>query len=203
MKSMREPGDNITGVRYPGPELMIRRLDLLLQIAPQVKRVWVGYQKVGPNTPVAIAALRQEATKAGVTLVEVSASVQDDLAADLAARASSADIGIDAIVTMPDPFNTSAAGFAVLSKFATEHKIPIAGGLANQVDQSILVNGTDLPNLGALAAPLVDKVLRGTPAGTIPVVTPEQTLVINYKVAQQLGLTVPAGLLNMANQVIK
>ena len=204
VKSVREPGDNITGVRYPGPELIARRLDLLLQIAPQAKRVWVGYQKSGPNTAVAIETLRQAATKAGVTLVEVAATVQGDLAADLAARASSAEIGMDAILTMPDPFNTSPDGFAVLSKFAAEHKIPVAGGLANQVETgAIFANGTDFNNVGILAAPLVDKVLRGAQAGTIPVVTPEQTLTINYKVAQQLGLTVPQELLSIANKVIK
>ena len=204
IKSGREPGGNMTGVRYPGPELMSRRLDLLHEMAPQVKRVWIGYDKNSVNTTVALEALRPEAAKLGITLVEVPATKLEELGADLAARAKLADLGLDAIITMPDSFNTTPAGFAVLSKFAAEHNLPLAGGVANQVDQGALfINGTDANNVGALAAPLADKVLKGTPAGTIPVVSPEQTLVINYKVAQQLGLTLPDGLLRQANKIIR
>jgi putative ABC transport system substrate-binding protein len=119
VKSVREPGGNMTGVRYPGTELMTRRIELLHAIAPQVKRVWIGYDKKGVNIPVALEALRPAAAQAGITLVEVPATTQEELAADLAARAASADLGLDAILTMPDSFNTSPAGFAVLSKLAS------------------------------------------------------------------------------------
>jgi len=204
VKSVREPGGNMTGVRYPGPELMSRRLDLLHQIAPQIKRVWIGYDKNSPNIAFALEALHTAASSLGITLVEVPATAEGELGADLAARSSSADLGLDAILTMPDSFNTSPTGFAMLNKFATEHNVPLVGGLASQADQGALfINGTDFGNVGALAAPLADKVLRGTQAGTIPVVTPEQTLIINYKVAQRLGLTIPDGLLRQANKIIR
>ena len=204
IKSVREPGGNMTGVRYPGTELMTRRIEVLHEIAPQVKRVWIGYDKNGANVTVALAALRPAAALAGITLVEAPVTAQAELAADLAARAASADLGLDAILAMPDSFNTSPAGFAVLSKFAAEHNLPLAGGLASQAEQGALfINGTDFTNVGELAAPLADKILKGTQAGTIPLVSPEQTLVINYKVAQQLGLTVPDGLLKLANKIIR
>jgi putative tryptophan/tyrosine transport system substrate-binding protein len=204
VKSVREPGGNMTGVRYPGPEMISKRLEILLKIVPTVKRVWIGYNKNGPNTATALEALRPAAAALGVTLVEVPATKQEELGADLAARAQAADPGMDAIITMPDSFNTSADGFAAISKFATEHKLPVAGGFANMAKQGALfVNSTDLANVGSLAAPLADKVLKGTQIGTIPVVTPEQTLLINYKVAQALGLTVPDGLLKQATEIIR
>jgi len=203
IKSVREPGGNLTGVRYPGPELMSRRVQLLHTIAPQVKRVWIGYDKSGPNTAVALEALRPAAAEAGITLVEAPATKMEELASDLAARAASSDIGIDAILIMPDNFNNSAAGFAALSKFATEHNLPLVGSLVSMTGTSIFVNTIDNKSLGELAAPLVDKVLKGIQAGTIPVVTPDQTLIINYKVAQGLGLTVPDSLLKQANKVIR
>jgi putative ABC transport system substrate-binding protein len=56
--------------------------------------------------------------------------------------------------------------------------------------------------MGELAASLADKIFRGTPAGTIPVVTPEDHLRLNYKAAQELGLTVPEGLLSLATEII-
>ena len=53
------------------------------------------------------------------------------------------------------------------------------------------------------ATPLADKIFKGTPPSTIPVVTPNQDLYINYKVAQELGLTIPEGLLSQATQIIR
>jgi putative ABC transport system substrate-binding protein len=182
---------------------MSRRIQLLHTIAPQVKRVWIGYDKSGPNTAVALETIRPAAAEAGITLVEVPATKMEELASDLAARAASSDIGIDAILMMPDNFNNSAAGFSALSKFATEHNLPLVGSLVSMTDSSLFVNTIDNKSLGELAAPLVDKVLKGIQAGTIPVVTPDQTLIINYKVAQRLGLTVPDSLLKQANKVIR
>ncbi|HEX2993979.1 MAG TPA: ABC transporter substrate-binding protein [Anaerolineales bacterium] len=203
IKSVREPGGNVTGVRYPGPELMTRRMQLLHAIAPQVKRVWIGYNATGPNTAVALDALRPAAAEAGITLVEVPAAKIEELAADLAARDASDELGIDAIFLMPDSFNTSTDGFAMLSKFATEHNLPLVGSLANMVDSALFVNTIDNKALGELAAPTIDKVLHGAQAGTLPVITPDQTLIINNKVAQQLGLTVPEIVLEQANKIIK
>jgi len=204
IKSVTNPGGNMTGVRYPGPESVDKRLETMHQIAPNVKRVWIGYDKNGPNTAVALAALRPLASSMGITLVEVPASTKADLAADLAARANLADIGIDAIIIMPDDFNASPDGFAVISKFATTHKIPLAGGLPWMIQQgAVFANGPDLASIGKLAADSADEVLKGVSVGTIPVVTPNQQLYINYKVAQGLGLTVPVGLLSEAAQIIR
>ncbi len=203
VKSVREPGGNMTGVRYPGPDMVSKRLELLLEMAPTVKRVWIGYDKNGPNYPAALDGLRMTATSLGVTLIEAPVTTVEELGSDLTARAQSADLGFDAIITMPDDFNTSSAGFAMISKFAAEHNLPLAGGLAFMVKQGALfVNTTDLTNVGQLAAPSADKILTGISAGTIPVVTPEQYLLINNQVAQKLELTVPDGLLTQATQVI-
>lgn len=204
VNSVREPGGNMTGVRYPGSEMISKRLAVMLEIAPDVKRVWIGYNTKGPNTATALEALRPAAESMGVTLVEVPATQMEELTADLAARAQLSDLGMDAIITMPDEFNTSAANYELISKFAAEHKVPLAGGIGFMAKQGALfVNTTDLTNVGELAAPLADKILKGTAAGTIPVVTPEQTLVINYNVAQQLGLNLSEGLLKMADEVIR
>jgi putative ABC transport system substrate-binding protein len=204
VKSVREPGGSLTGVRYPGPEMMSRRLEILTEMAPTVKRVWISYDKNNPNMPASLEALRSTASSLDVTLVEVPITTMEEFGADLEARADLDDIGFDAILSMPDQFNSSADGFAVLNEFATEHKIPLAGGVEFQAKKGALfINTTDLTNVGRLAAPLVDKILKGTAPGTIPVVTPEQRIVINAQVAEKLGITVPEGLLKMADEVIK
>ncbi len=204
VKSVREPGGSITGVRFPGPEQISKRLEILLEIAPSVKRVWIGYDKNYPNTAPALAALRPLALSKNVTLVEVPAATMEELKADLEARNKSADIGMDAIILMPDIFNHHPDGWAVINKFAAEHKLPLGGSFLYTVEQgAVFGNANDLDNVGALAAPLADKILKGTPAGTIPVVTPEQDMWINYKRAQELGLTVPEELLNTAKEIIR
>jgi ABC-type uncharacterized transport system substrate-binding protein len=63
--------------------------------------------------------------------------------------------------------------------------------------------GIDHFNTGKQAAPLADKILRGTPPGTIPVVSSESYLKINHRLAQELGLTVPEDLLGMATEIIR
>ncbi|MFZ6027778.1 MAG: ABC transporter substrate-binding protein [Chloroflexota bacterium] len=204
VKNVREPGGNMTGVRYPGPEMISQRLNILHEMVPNVKRVWIGYDENSPNIPSTLDALRPTAAALGITLVEAPVTTLEEFGADLTARDQLADIGVDAIITMPDEFNTSATGFTLLSEFATKHKIPLAGGITFMAKQGALfVNTTNLSNVGALAAPLADKILKGTPAGTIPVVTPEQTLTINYLVAQELGIVVPEGLLRQANEIIR
>lgn len=204
VKSVREPGGNITGVRYPGHEMMNKRLEILLEIAPDVKRVWIGYDTNNPNTAPALRTLRPAAASMGITLVEDPATTMEELKADLMARAQSADLGLDAMILMPDGFNHSPAGLAILSEFAAEHKVPLGGSFLYTVKAgAVFGNANDLSDVGKLAAPLAHKILKGTPAGTIPVVTPEQDIWINYKVAQELGLEVPEGLLSQAAMIIR
>jgi putative ABC transport system substrate-binding protein len=201
---VRQPGGNITGVRYPGPEQTSRRLEILVEMAPQVERLWVGYQADNPNTPMALEALHSVAPGLGVTLVEVPATTLEELQADLAARAALDDPGVDGLILMPDGLSNSPEGEAMFLQFAAEHKIPLAGSFPYTVEQgAVFGNANVLSKVGEQAAPLADKIFRGTQAGTIPVVTPDQDLWINYKVAQELGLAVPEGLLSLATEIIR
>jgi putative tryptophan/tyrosine transport system substrate-binding protein len=203
VESVRTPGDNITGVRFPGPEQISRRLELLLELAPWVKLVWVGYLKSYPNTAPALVTLRSLAASRQVTLVEVPADSLSDLESDLAERSRGDALGLDSMLLMPDILNHSPAGWRLISRFAAEHNIPIAGSFSYTVEQgAVFGNANDLYDVGKHAASLSNRILKGIPAGTIPVVTPEQDLWINYKRARELGLTVPQGMLKMARRVI-
>ncbi|MBN2533030.1 MAG: ABC transporter substrate-binding protein [Spirochaetales bacterium] len=204
VKNVQKPGGNVTGVRYPGPDTTSKRLEILLSIAPQVKTVWIGYDKNNPNNMFVLDTLRPTAAALGVALVEAPGTVLDELKEDLGVRAKKSEPVIDAIILMPDGFNHTPAGFGLINKFAMDHKIPLGGSFLYTVQQGALFgNSENLVTVGELAAPLADKILKGTNAGTIPVVTPEQDLYINSKVAKELGLQVPEGLLKRANQIIQ
>lgn len=202
--SVRRPGGNITGVRFPGPELSSKRLEFLHELAPQVKRVWISYDQTYPTNAPALALLRPTAESLGVTLVEVPVTTLAELEADLVARAQADDPGIDALLLMPDIFNHSPDGWGMIQAFGSEHRLPIAGSFLYTVEQgAVFGTANDLFKVGELAAPLADEILKGTPAGSIPVVSPEKDLWINYQVAQDLGLIIPDGLLNQAAAIIR
>ena len=204
INSVREPGGNITGVRFPSADIASKRLELLLEMVPTAKRIWVPYLKGYPNVPGQLDAIRSMAQKAGITLTEFAATSPQDLQAELDKRAAAGDIGMDAILLIAEPLSITPDFFSVLGKFGYDHKVPI-GGAPMIVGDYGTIFGL-LPNAksaGVQAATIVDKVLKGTRAGTIPVATSESDLQINVKAAQAMGVTVPDGLLKMANKIIR
>ena len=92
----------------------------------------------------------------------------------------------------------------MINQFAAEHNVPIAGNAFAQAEQGALFSySPTYSDNGIQAALLADKIFKGTFPSTIPVVTPEAQLLLNYKVAQQLGLTVPEGRLKQAYEIIR
>ncbi len=204
IESIRQPGGNITGVRYSGPGLFVKCLEILLELAPNIKRVWLTYEPAYPAIPSTLESLRLAAASAGITLVEVPVKSVSDIEADLSARDKLENVGTDAILMVPG-ISHSDGGWAAISKFAAKNKLPIAGGPPTAVDrgETVFTYMPDNIEVGKLAALLADKIFRGTSAGTIPVVTPEPHLRLNYKVAKELGLNVPEGLLSRADEIIR
>jgi putative ABC transport system substrate-binding protein len=204
VESVRQPGGNITGVRFSGPDNTLRRFEILLELAPQAKRVYLTYDPNYPNAPSTLEALRPTASSMGITLVEAPVASVEEIQAALQARAASDDMGMDAILIMPEVLSQSPASWAAISQFAAEHKVPIGGAMPFTADQGALFSYVgDNIEMGKQAASMADKIFKGTPAGTIPVVSPEDRLRLNYKVAQELGLTVPEGLLRLAVEIIR
>ncbi len=202
--SVRQPGGDITGVREPGPDIFAKRLEILHELAPQAKRVYITYNPDIPFIPPALDALREAAPLMNITLVETPVTTVEEILADLQARNESDDIGMDAILIMGEPTSVSPPALEAMTKFAAEHKIPIGGIGAYTIMENVIFSyEIEIDDMGELAAPLADKILRGTPAGTIPVVTPEARLLINYKLAKGLGLNVSEGLLSRATEIIR
>ena len=204
VESVRQPGGNVTGTRFPGPGNTVKRFEFLLEIVPQAKRVYVTYNENYPVNQASLEALRPAASSLGITLVEDPLTGVEEIQANLQARAASDDIGMDAILIMPDDLFQSPVGWPLITAFAAEHNVPIGGAAPFTADTGALFSYVpDFFEVGQLAAPLADKVLKGTPAGTIPVSTPEDRLRLNYKQAQELGLMVPESLLSRATEIMR
>lgn len=204
IENLSQPGGNITGVRQPSRELAVKRLDLLTEMDPNIKRVWLTYQSDYPPALATLELLRPRASTLGVTLVEVPVKNVSGIQADLQARAKSGSIGIDAILMIGEPLGNSPAGWAVINESSAKYKVPIMGQIPSQVYRgAVLTYIPDNYNIGQLAASMADKIFKGTPAGTIMVVTPKADLRINYKLAKEMGLNVSEGMLNMADEIIR
>lgn len=204
VESVREPGGNITGVRYPGPDIALKRFEIMLELVPDADTMWVPYQRGYPIVEPQLAALRAAAEEAGITLIEVPADNAAELETELQALAESGDIDMDAILFVAEPLTVTPDAFTVVAEFAAEYNIPVGGALM-QVGEYESVFGVNVNTIdaGKQAAPLADKILQGTEAGTIPVVSAENYIQINYRAAQELGLTMDEGLLSQAQEIIR
>jgi putative ABC transport system substrate-binding protein len=201
--SVREPGGNITGIRFPSIDIASQRMHFLLDIAPEAKRILVPYLKDYPNVPGQLDVIRAQAESAGVELVELAAASPQELQAELDKHAASGDPDIDAILMIAEPLAITPPFYSILGKFSYEHKIPIGGAMMNTDGYDSLFGLLpDAAQTGGEAALLADKVLKGTAAGQIPVVTAESYLQISMKAAQALDVTIPDGLLKRADVIL-
>jgi putative ABC transport system substrate-binding protein len=204
VESQREPGGNITGARFPAPEITVKRFEILHEVMPDLKRLYVTYDPTYATAKSVLGALRPAVEAANVTLVEEPISSAEEIVANLEARANAENIGMDAILILPETLSQSEVGFGAISKFAAEQNVPVVGNIFPQVEKGALfMYAPAVIDGGRGAAQLADKVLKGTVAGTLPVVTPDSQLIINFKAAEGLGLTLPEGLLKQASQILR
>ena len=204
INSITEPGGNITGVRFPSVTIASKRLDILMEMAPLAKRILVPYLQGYPNVPGQLDAIRSDAKASGLTLIECGVSTPDELKLKLDSLVNGDDPGVDGILLIAEPVSITPAFYSVLGKFAYEHHLPIGGAIMD-VDGYASIFGylPDAQHEGGEAALIADKIFRGVPAGTIPVMTSDPVLEINYKAAQNLDVIVLAGLLKQADLIIR
>ncbi|MBN2005059.1 MAG: ABC transporter substrate-binding protein [Anaerolineae bacterium] len=204
INSVREPGGNLTGVRYPGPDIALRRFEIMQQLAPDAKHVLIPYQRGLPIIQPQLDVLAPVAEAAGVTLIEFPADNAAELETSLQALATSDGSPVDAVMLLPEALSLNPDAFRALGKFAYGRQIPI-GGASMEVDEYSSIYGVtvDTYETGELAAPLVDRILKGGDPSTMPVVSPEMFFQINYATAQKLGVEVSESLLNQADEVLR
>jgi putative ABC transport system substrate-binding protein len=202
--SVTAPGGNLTGVRYPGPDLALKRFEVMMQLDPGIKRLWIPYQRGYPIVGPQMEVLRPAAEAAGVTLIEFPADDAAQVQAELDSRSAQEDIGFDAIMFLSEPLAVTPAPFEVIAKFAYDHKVPMGGAMMVSGGYSSIYGiVADTTSSGVEAALLADKILKGAKPGTIPVVSAESYFQINVQAAESLGVTVPESLLAQANQVTR
>lgn len=197
VENLAHPGGNITGFTdYDGP-LAGKWLEMLTQVTPKVSRVVVVYNPAtAPFAPLMLRTIEDAARTLHVTVEP--APVHD--AASMAALASRKDSGL---LVLPD-FFTLANRTQLLAAIA-EARVPAVFWSRTFVDEGGLMSySTDSAEQLHRAASYIDRILRGALAADLPVQNPTKfELTINLKTARALGVTIAAGLLALANEVIE
>jgi putative ABC transport system substrate-binding protein len=166
INSVREPGENITGVRWPGPDIALKRFEIMHELMPKMKRVLIAYMKDYPIVQSQLDVLRPAAAKVGVKLLELPAKDPEELRIVLKNNAVSINKKTDAMLLIVEPFSGMTESFGCMADFAKKHSIPIGGLMyRNRIEDSIFgYIPMNIP-VGKQSAFLADKVLRGIPAG--------------------------------------
>ena len=199
--SFARPGGNVTGLSDLNVDLITKRLDLLKEVVPKTSQVAVLMNPANPTNPMQLKETQRVAPELGVTLLilEIKEAKKFE-SAFTTIRQDRAD----ALLVFSDPmfgFNQERiANLAVKNRLSTmfgNRYYVEAGGLMSY--------GTANPDdQYRRSAIYVDKILKGANPGELPVERPTKLeLVINFKTAKQLGITLPPSVLARADKVIK
>jgi putative ABC transport system substrate-binding protein len=199
--SLARPGGNITGfILSTGTELNGKRLDLLREAVPGLRRVAIVWNPNNQGARVAVPAVETVAKTLGLETEAIEAPDMEQLARGLG-KASRTPAG--AMLTIPDAFLWSQRTRVV--SLAARHRLPAMYPERDfAVDGGLMAYGSRVPDNFRRAASYVDKILKGAKPGDLPVEQPTKfELVINLKTARALGLTIPPSILARADHVIQ
>jgi putative ABC transport system substrate-binding protein len=197
--SLARPGGNITGVSSLNAELDAKRLGLIREVLPSIKRVAV---LVNPTDRTAVVARQRAETAArrlGLHLegVEIRTPEEIDAAIGRARARAEAALLLGTPFIFPHLQRVGAlAAKHRLPLIASSRELPAAGGLMSY--------GTNLQEMFRRAADMADRILKGARPGDMPIEQPTTfELVINAKAAEMLGITLGPALLTQADAVLR
>jgi putative tryptophan/tyrosine transport system substrate-binding protein len=196
--SLARPGANTTAMTFEYPELSGKRLELLKELAPKVRRVLAIYDGRDSSPRQGMMAARQAAAALGLTLVEREAHGRDELL-----RALEMLDQTDAYLSIPGGFPTGSSGDITRASNA-KRRPAIFHTLTGSATEVLASYGASDTQVAQDAARLVDKIIKGANAGELPVERPTRVeLTINLQTAKKIGLTIPPNVLARADRVIK
>ena len=197
---LAHPRGNVTGMSMMVPEAAAKRLGLLRETLPGISRVLVLSYLADPIAPLQVTALKEAARSLGVTLLVQDIRTGDDIA-------TAFDAGIREHV---EGLLTTAESIFVaernrVAQLALQYRLPGMYPFKLMADVGgLMAYDLNTADLHKNAAVYVDKILKGAKPSDLAVQQPTKwTFIINLKTAKALGLTIPAGVLSIADEVIE
>jgi putative ABC transport system substrate-binding protein len=197
--SLARPGRNITGVTNMNADLSSKYLELLRAMVPKLLRVGVLMSRSNPGHAERLNRVLASAKTSGVSLSPVQASTISEIEA---AFGTMKQERVGALIVLAD--SSFFAQGRQIAEIARQHRMPAIFWTREIVDMGGLISyGQNNEEHYYRAATYVDKILKGSNPGELPVEQPTKLeLVINMKAAKALGLTLPPDLLLRADNVI-
>ena len=201
VESLSRPGTNATGFAAYEFSMSGKRLELLKEIAPDVKRVAVIRDPSVPAGSGGLAAIQTVAPSLGVELTPVGVRDAGEIERAITAFARGSNGGL----ILVGPTSSVARYRDLIIALAARHRLPaIYPGRFYVTGGGLLSYGPDAIDQYRRAAGYVDRILKGEKPADLPVQQPTKyELVINFKTAKALGLEIPATLLARADEVIE
>ena len=201
VSSYTRPGANVTGFHIQYSQVVGKRLALLHELVPKVRRIAL---LINPDNPSDAEPSVKNATEAAraltLDLKVFSARTPAEIDAAFAAMVTWRAGGV---LTMPDPFLASRRGQT--TGLAKQNSLPIAVISRNAVEAGGLMSyGPDNAHVYRQAGVYVSRILKGEKPAALPVQQPTKfELIINLKTAKALGITVPQSILAQADHVVE
>jgi putative ABC transport system substrate-binding protein len=198
--SFAAPGGRLTGFHFWTADLTAKRLEILREIVPKLRRVVTFYDPRNPNSVSALAAAREAAGKLDIELLAQQVTspqeIRERLRTLTTAEAEAFLFVSGALITSHAALIVEAANALRLPTMVLDLGMVRAGALASY--------GPDLREYGRRPASYAARILAGTPPSNLPVETvAQQALAINLNTAKSIGLDIPPLLLARADEVIE
>ena len=200
VESFPKPGGRLTGVYNPTTDLIAKRLEILKEIAPKLRRIVTFYDPGKAPAIESSKAARETARLLGVELVERHVVSVEKLQASLQALKAGE---VDAYFAVSDPMTNNQAELII--ETARVKKLPTMFDVTSHVIKGGLASyNVSFHEMGRLSAKYVQRILTGVQPKDLPVEGINKiALVVNLKTAKQIGLTIPPNVLARADRVIK
>jgi putative tryptophan/tyrosine transport system substrate-binding protein len=197
--SLARPGANVTGLSLQQSDIVGKKLEVLREVLTGLHRLAVMGNLDNPATLLEIGEVRKAASGLGIEIIPLEMRRAEDIAPAFAAASGKAE----ALYVATDPLILT--NISRINTLAMSARLPtIYNGREYLETGGLMSYGPNYPDLFRRSADFVNKILRGSKPGDVPVEQPTKfDLVVNLRTAKALSLTVPPTLLARADEVIE
>jgi putative ABC transport system substrate-binding protein len=200
VKSLARPETLFTGISYLASALVGKRIEFLKEALPGIQRIGILARPQHPGEPVERTASEEAAAQLGLSIAYFPIFAPAEIEK---AFAGMREAKCDALVVFPDAI--MYRNRELISQLAAVARLPAVSGWSSFADSGLLFNyGPNLRDIYVRLASYVDRILRGTAPGELPVDLPRSIeLVVNLRTARALGVKLSQTVLVRADRVIE
>jgi putative ABC transport system substrate-binding protein len=200
VRTYARPDGNITGIAMSSHLLSVKRVELLKEVLPAVRRFGVLWSAESASQPITIKHIEAAAGRLGLNMHAVEVS---DPRALKGAFAKFAEAGVEALLPISSAMLTRES--AEIVRLAASHRIPtVYAGAAPVRSGGLISYGPDISAQFRHAAAFVDRILKGAKPAEMPIEQPTKfEMIVNLKTAKALGIEIPKSVLFRADEVIQ